>query len=106
MLTNQMKVILLRAIILLHYFVFIALVSALPLSIIYQPWYMAVAVWTLVIRTAMSPEICPLSALEVKLQNMLGLEEKKKFMKQHVLIDALRLKNYVTTLFNNIRGVK
>jgi hypothetical protein len=78
---------LLNSLILLHYFVFLAMVVSIPMVILYQPWYLAVVIITIIVRIVASPNPCPLSMLEVNVQRKLGLPEKPLFLKHHVMVD-------------------
>lgn len=83
--------ILLEVTVIVHYLVVAGLSLAIPLSLIFQPWYIFLTITTIVVRTALDRQICPLSQLECHYQRKLGLPEKDKFIKHHIIFNWNRL---------------
>mgnify|MGYP001612676801 FL=1 len=92
--------ILLNSVIIAHYLLVFTLVAAIPLAIIYQPWYLAAVIVTVIVRIATSREECPLSSVEAYLQEKLNLPKKTKFIKHHVMEDF----PIINRIINRFRG--
>lgn len=89
----------------LHWAAFILLLSALPGSIVAyfagtMPIWMVAVVWTLVIRTARSPNICPLSELECAVARRIGYPEKHLFIKYHVIPAVRMISRKAAAIYN------
>jgi hypothetical protein len=85
-----------------HWLVLVGLILAIPMSVLFQPWYIALVIMTVVIRIAFSPSVCPLSSLECLFARKAGLPENKWFIKSHVLPAVRSLNSHLGRLYAHL----
>lgn len=101
--SDDNKRVLLGLVILVHWYVIFAMAIGSVFAVIEWPWWAATMYLVVVVRTALSPNQCPLSALEAKLQKELDLPVKTKFIKQHVFPLALTIRKAMLDLIKRVR---
>lgn len=90
MINYYINYLLFKLFIILHWIVFILMVSALPWSVVafvngHVALWQVVICWVTVFRTAFSPNMCPLSMAECYFAKKIDQPEKKYFVKSYVI---------------------
>lgn len=81
-----------------HYVVFISFVLSGLLSFLYLPWFMAITLSSIVVRTVFDPYECPLTSLENNQRVLLGLALSRGFLKDYIIYPRRTFKYLLSKL--------